>query len=73
MLAMNDTKIPDDLISLSEAAREFGPEARGALGVKYGIIRGLAERKEIRSWEFAGKVMVSRAELEKALRPKPRQ
>lgn len=65
--------IPSDLIALHEAAKEYGEEKLGALGVKYATIRQWTIRGELRSWRRGERIFVSRAELEEMIRPKPAQ
>ena len=68
VLAMN---VPQDLITLSDAAREYGKEKLGVLGVRYGTLRGWVVRGELRSWRQGERILVSRAEVEALIQPKP--
>lgn len=62
---------PKDLIGLADAAREYGKEKLGAIGVTYYRLRGWVVRGEIRSWKQGELYFVSRADLESMIQPKP--
>ena len=63
--------IPQDLMTLPEAVKEYGKEQLGAFGITYWKLRNWVVSGKIRSWKQEEIYFVSRAELEEMIRPKP--
>lgn len=58
-----DREPPVDLIPLAEAAR--------LVGIPYTTLQAWAKRGDIQKWRRGGRIFVSRAEVERAAKPKP--